>query len=96
MDAVDSATLSCLVANIKEYLILGVDFMTRFGYLLDLIQGAITIGGEELILRRGKEPVTRVILFKDTTLPTIRQVITKAGHRCSQRTRNSSGARLRL
>lgn len=44
--------------------------MTIFGFLLDLIKYAIATGGEDVILPRGKDPVARVILAEETTLPT--------------------------
>ncbi|POS82770.1 hypothetical protein EPUL_005785, partial [Erysiphe pulchra] len=67
-----------LVANIDEDVILGNDIMVQYGFKVDLGRGVVTIGEEDVILRRGKDWSARVVLLEDTTLLPSSQVITKA------------------
>ncbi|XP_054281163.1 uncharacterized protein LOC128998832 [Macrosteles quadrilineatus] len=67
-----------LVADIDEDVILGTDIMVKYGLKLDMSRGLVTLGDEDVILRRGKDISARVLLLEDTTLPARSQVIVQA------------------
>lgn len=55
-----------LVTNNNKDVILWV--LTRFGFLLDLMNSVITISGEEVMLLRGNDLTVCVILNEEMTL----------------------------
>lgn len=67
-----------LVADIDEDAILGLDVMTSLECKIDLKNGILLMGNEEVILRRGKDISARVLLLGDTTIPPLSQMTTQA------------------
>lgn len=67
-----------LVADIDEDAILGLDVMTKLECKIDLKNGILSVGNEEVILRRGKDISARVRLLEETTIPALSQMTLQA------------------
>ncbi|KAK9747283.1 Zinc knuckle [Popillia japonica] len=58
-----------LVADIEEEVMLGVDVMRPHGFNLDLENGVIRVGSDEIVLQYHKDMACCLVLAEETTVP---------------------------
>ncbi|KAK9712519.1 Zinc knuckle [Popillia japonica] len=64
-----------LVADIEEEFILGVDGMRPHGFNLDLENGVIRVGSDEIVLQYQKDIGCCLVLAEETTVPSRTEII---------------------
>ncbi|KAK9708945.1 hypothetical protein QE152_g26918 [Popillia japonica] len=58
----------CLVADIEDKIILGMDVMNRYGLQMDLKHGVVKINKEDLVLHQNEDIHARVVVAENTIL----------------------------